>query len=159
MDLEQHLMIALVVNRRANPNFSTKLMLDHLFKKKNLYVDEADSIVWSFDESVLSILYRICGRSSAAGCAIPCKRPMLVLMIAGANIAFCESRHKSLKCFNKPACSALWTKLSKWREPLVETRMHLLATSQRRISTPLTRRRRGSVRELLWITAADKKGD
>lgn len=86
-----------------------KLMLEYLFGEKRPYVDDAHSIEWSCDESILSILHRskstpdLGKKLRSLMRSNPRKRPPLVLMMASASTAFCEGRLKSLKCLNE-AC-------------------------------------------------------
>lgn len=108
MDLEQHARIAPEGSRRVNPNFSTRLMLDHFFGEKRPYEGEADRIEWSCNESVLGILFRSksppdLGKKLRGWLQNnPRKRPPLVHVMAGASIVFFKSRHRSLKCLDEP---------------------------------------------------------
>lgn len=106
MDLGQHARIAKVGVRHANPT-SSRMILDNLFVEKRPFEGEADHIEWSCDESVLNILNRSMSPPDLGNKRRgwlrnnPRKRPPLVLVMAGASIAFCEIRHKSLKCLDE----------------------------------------------------------
>lgn len=77
-------------------------MLDYLFGEKRTYVEDAHRIKWSCEKSLHSIFHRSksplhFGKKLRSWTRNnPCKKPLLVLMMAGTRNAFREGRYKSL---------------------------------------------------------------